>query len=271
MYIKNNKSTLFLTKDRELGDIPMLFIHGFTGSHKSWTSIRENLNIPSLAIDIPGHGKSTFNNLDKEYFFNDFSNELYLSLLQLNIKKIHICSYSLGGRLSICFAAKYPDIVKSLFIESSSIGIENGEEKSVCNENDKKLSILINSDYSKFIEKWEQNTLFKNQKERNLKDFNYQRMIRNDHNPEQLSFSLRAFSKGSMPHMIHQYQKFSFPITIVNGKDDIKYIKEGRNMLKLNNNSKQYIVNNASHNVQIENKEYYLELLNDHINRYINK
>ena len=72
-----------------------------------------------------------------------------------------------------------------------------------------------------------------------------------------------------MPHMIHQYQKFNFPITIINGKDDIKYIKEGRNMLKLNNNSKQYIVNNASHNVQLENKEYYLELLNEHINKYI--
>ena len=139
MYIKNNKSKLFITKDRELGDIPILFIHGFTGSHKSWLSIRENINISSLAIDIPGHGKSRFNDLNDTYYFNDFTNELYLSLLQLNINKIHLCSYSLGGRLSICFAAKYPNMVHSLFIESSTIGFENGEEKNVYYENDKKL------------------------------------------------------------------------------------------------------------------------------------
>ena len=65
--------------------------------------------------------------------------------------------------------------------------------------------------------------------------------------------------------MLHQYQKFRFPITIINGKDDIKYIKEGREMLKLNNYSKQYIVNEASHNVHLENQDMYLELLNDHI------
>ena len=59
--------------------------------------------------------------------------------------------------------------------------------------------------------------------------------------------------------MLHQYQKFRFPITIINGKDDIKYIKEGREMLKLNNNSKQYIVNEASHNVHLENQDMYLD------------
>tara|TARA_Y100000590_G_scaffold417705_1_gene517680 strand:- start:246 stop:1067 length:822 start_codon:yes stop_codon:yes gene_type:complete len=269
MYIKNNKSTLFITKDRNLNSNPMLFIHGFTGSSKSWRIIRDNISIPSLAIDIPGHNKSTFNNLNDDYYFNDFTNELYMSLLSINIKKIHICSYSLGGRLALCFAAKYPDIIQSLFIESSTIGMEPGDEKNICYENDKKISTLIDTNYIKFLEKWEKNYLFTNQEDRNIKAYNEQKTIRLSHNNKQLSHSLKTFSKGNMPFMLHQYQKFNFPITIINGKDDIKYIKEGRIMLKLNNNSKQYIVNNASHNVHLENMESYLDLLNNHINKNI--
>lgn len=265
MYIKSNKTTMFLTKDRQLNSEPVLFIHGFTGSHKSWNTIRDNINVSSLAIDIPGHGKSTFNNLETDYYFNDFTNELYLCLLSLSIKKIHICAYSLGGRLALCFAAKYPDMVQSLFIESSTIGLEPGEEKTICYENDRELSELINNDYIKFIDKWENNDLFINQKTRTPDYYEIQHTIRKSHDNKQLSFALKSFSKGTMPYMLHQYQKFKFPITIINGKEDIKYIKEGRIMLKLNNNSKQYIVNEASHNIHMENEISYLELLNEHI------
>ena len=134
MYIKGNKSKLFISKDRDLNDAPLLFIHGFTGSHKSWTNIRASLNYPSMVIDIPGHGKSIFNRLDDDYYFNDFTNELYLALLHMNIKKIHICGYSLGGRLALCFAAKYPELIESLFLESTTIGFEPGDEKKICFE-----------------------------------------------------------------------------------------------------------------------------------------
>ena len=91
MYLKGNKSTIFLTKDREIEAIPVLFIHGFTGNSKSWNPIRKELNINSISIDIPGHGKSFFNNLKDDYFFKDFSNELYLTLSKAKISKLHLC------------------------------------------------------------------------------------------------------------------------------------------------------------------------------------
>ena len=121
MYIKADKSTLFLTKDRELDQTPILFIHGFTGSSQSWKTIRNEIDIPSISIDIPGHNKSTFNNLKKSYYFKDFANELYMALNEINVKELHICGYSLGGRLAISFAAKYPSMIKSLLLESTSL------------------------------------------------------------------------------------------------------------------------------------------------------
>ena len=74
-YLRNNyKNNLFI-----------VFLHGFLGSSKSWKNIRKNINYPSLAIDIPGHGKSSFNDLNSSYYFKDFSNELYLALSELDI------------------------------------------------------------------------------------------------------------------------------------------------------------------------------------------
>jgi len=265
MYIKCNKSSLFLTKDRELHNSPILFIHGFTGSSKSWDAVRDNIDYPSFAIDIPGHHKSTFNNLKDDYYFNDFTNELYITLKKINIKTIHLCGYSLGGRLAICFAAKYPHIVESLVLESTSIGIENREDRNQIYDKDLNISTSINENLKEFISNWETNNLFADQEIRNKLDFLKQRTIRLNHTKEQLSYALKIFSVGRMPFMLNNFQKFNFPISIINGKDDIKYIKKGRDMLKLNNKAKQYIIDQASHNVHMENVHLYTDILSNNI------
>ena len=93
MYFKGDQSKLFITKDRTLNSTPILFIHGFTGSSRSWKDIREKIDYPSLAVDIPGHGKSTFNHLNEDglYIIEDLQTS-YIpryggSRLNLNKKK----------------------------------------------------------------------------------------------------------------------------------------------------------------------------------------
>ena len=263
MFIKTTKSTFFLTKDRVIEETPVLFIHGFTGSSKSWSLIRNEINIPSLSLDIPGHNKSTFNDMNEDYFFKDFSNELYMILSQLKINKLHICGYSLGGRLAIAFASKYPSMIESLVLESTTIGIEDRQQREERYIEDIELSSNIKNNLPMFNKSWEKNKLFELQKKRNIEGFNEQKDIRQGHNKDQLSKSLKTFSVGNMPFMRNTFQKLEFPIHIINGKDDIKFIKEGRIMLRLNNHSKQYIVNNASHNVHLENKEMFTDIFNN--------
>ena len=43
--------------------------------------------------------------------------------------------------------------------------------------------------------------------------------------------------------------------------DDRKFIKEGRIMLNANHNSKHYIIDNAGHNVHLENPDLYQSTL----------
>ena len=63
MYIKNTKSTLFISKSKNINDIPTLFIHGFTGSSKSWSSIRSKLTtstIQWICLHVNGLGKKNY-------------------------------------------------------------------------------------------------------------------------------------------------------------------------------------------------------------------
>ena len=263
MYYKGNKSTIFITKDRELNNTPIVFLHGFLGSSKSWKNIRKNINYPSLAIDIPGHGKSSFNNLNSSYYFKDFSNELYLALSELDIKKIHLCGYSMGARLALAFSSIYPKMISTLLLESGTVGLNDREEKEERLAKDLNKSIRIKENLNEFVKDWEKLDFFVNQKTRNNNDFISQREIRLSHDKYQLSRSLEVFSLGNMPYMMNNYTKLTFPIFIINGKEDIKFIKEGRIMLNANNNSKQYIINNAGHNVHLENSDLYIHTIRD--------
>ena len=63
-----------------------------------------------------------------------------------------------------------------------------------------------------------------------------------------------------MQHYEDSVSKFNFPITIINGSEDFKYIEIGK-MVLLNNKVNQHIVLNAAHNIHIESVDKFTDLL----------
>ena len=74
-----------------------------------------------------------------------------------------------------------------------------------------------------------------------------------------------AFSPSNMIYYDKPFQEFNFPIHVINGSGDDKYIKIGREMIRLNKNTKQYIIEDAGHNTHLENPEMFLDVLNQNI------
>ena len=142
MLIKGSKSKIYI-KGRSQDSIPLIFIHGFTGSSSSWDTIRKSINKQSFAIDIPGHGKSIFNDIKSDYTLDDFIIEFFLLLNTFNFNKINLCGYSMGGRLCLEFAHKYPNKINSLILESTSHGIEDLDAREERLSEDIELSIEI--------------------------------------------------------------------------------------------------------------------------------
>ena len=245
-------------KDKE---IPFFFIHGFTGSYKSWLEIIDLLRKHSYAIDIPGHGNSKFKNLDESYNISDWCSEFYMTLYSLGINKINLCAYSMGGRLAIAFASKYPEKINSLILESANVGLEDEEERNSRYSLDREDAHSILKDLPSFMDSWNENKLFLNQKKRNKKTWEEQKEIRYNHNSQQLAKSLQSFSLGGMPYYETEFQEFSFPISIINGSEDEKYIKIGKEMTRMNQNATQYIIKDAMHNTHLEAPELFIDAL----------
>ena len=106
------------------------------------------------------------------------------------------------------------------------------------------------------------------QKYRNINEWEKQNEYRFKHNKNQLSKALSSFSIGRMKYLADYFQEFDFPITIINGTEDDKFVKIGREMLNLNKKAKQYIIEESSHNVHLENSDIFLDVLMNRINGY---
>src|SRR3990167_8796429 len=112
---------------------PLIFLHGFLGSKTDWKFLFKYISQTVFAFDLPGHGESEFT----PHFIDDlFAKTVHLS-------PFHLVGYSMGGRISIQFAQKFPNRVKKLSLISTHLGLQTESEKMKRWIKDKDLSKKI--------------------------------------------------------------------------------------------------------------------------------
>jgi len=108
---------------------PVLCLHGWLDNAASFTPLMSALpselliNKRFIAIDWPGHGKSSHRSGDAHYHFFDYVYDL-LTLTETNgwqryEQGIHIVAHSMGAMVASAFAAAFPEKVKSLTLIDS--------------------------------------------------------------------------------------------------------------------------------------------------------
>ena len=259
--IKTKRTTNYVYLSDKGSDIPIVFLHGFTGSHRSWNEVVKRFKRSTITLDLPGHGKSVFNDLDVNYSLDDWCEDFNEILESLKINKIDLCGYSMGGRLAVCFAVKYPEKISKLILESTSCGIKFKGERTVRFQEDLKLCRLIEKKLPEFVEKWENSPLFLKQKDRNPQGFLSQQKERLSHDPKQLAKALKSFSQGTMDFYRDKISKFKFPVVLVNGSEDVKHIEIGKNIIGICTDFKKHIIEDCGHNIHLENVDKFVEKL----------
>ncbi|MFW5700013.1 MAG: alpha/beta fold hydrolase [Bacteroidota bacterium] len=99
---------------------PLVLLHGYLESLNIWDNFVPELtnDFRVIAIDLPGHGKSTFN--DDTASMEDMADAVNIVLETEEIDSAVIIGHSLGGYATLAFVDKYPDKVKGFgFIHSS--------------------------------------------------------------------------------------------------------------------------------------------------------
>ncbi len=96
---------------------PWVFLHGLMGYALNWRRVTAVLEKSErvLAYDQRGHGKSMkpLTGYDRE----DYADDLYLILQDLGWEKIRLVGHSMGEKVALNFAFRFPEKVEKLVIE----------------------------------------------------------------------------------------------------------------------------------------------------------
>lgn len=99
---------------------PVLFLHGFNGQMSAWDRVWGKMDGcgPKIRLDIPGYGRSKW---PTESYDLSFQAARILDFLdRLGIQKVNLVGASMGGALSVWFAAQYPHRVGQLVLLAPS-------------------------------------------------------------------------------------------------------------------------------------------------------
>ena len=124
-------------------DEVILFLHGLGANEGSWSDqvgfFQDDYRL--IIPDLRGHGKTP---LGQDHFsFELCADDIYRLLTKLNIKKVHLCGFSLGGMIAFEFAVKYPDMLHSFCIINTLASFKLFNIKEVFAFNLRRLFIRI--------------------------------------------------------------------------------------------------------------------------------
>ena len=204
---------LFTSSLGKPDDQPLVFLHGFLGSHLDFLPIINDLKETffCVAVDLPAHGRSPY------------TKEILPSVEKLiePFKNPILVGYSLGGRIALQLSHRLP--LKGLVAISSHIGLHSSKQKELRVQEDllwkKRLETFSPEE---FLKLWYKQPVFSSlQKNTNEKRTLLNSLLsqRSYTNPEELALVLEEMSLAKQPFL----DTSPCPTYFLFGKEDKKY------------------------------------------------
>ncbi|MCE2490395.1 MAG: alpha/beta fold hydrolase, partial [Anaerolineae bacterium] len=137
---------------------PLLLLHGFTGSHASWEHQVPTFakHFLTIAVDLPGHGKSDAPEDPFRYRHERVSADLVALMARCGHSRFRLLGYSMGGRLALALALFFPQKVAAVVLESASPGLATAAERARRREQDERLARKIEAEgVRRCVQYWE--------------------------------------------------------------------------------------------------------------------
>lgn len=242
---------------------PLLLLHGFGGDSRDWSEeIFEKLtdSFYCLAPDLPGHGRSVFER-DEDYLMRKSAAQVVELLDQQSIDTCHLVGYSMGGRLALFLAVRYPDRFQKVVVESGTPGLGAEFERQGRIAEDLQLANQLRKDsIEKFFECWFQQPVFQTL-DRDSARFKRMLARRLENDPEGLARSLMFMGTGRQPSLWDELHKITADLLLIVGEQDSKFRQTANLMVGLVGRARVAAIEGAGHNVHFEKQDEYIELL----------
>ncbi|GGG30462.1 putative 2-succinyl-6-hydroxy-2,4-cyclohexadiene-1-carboxylate synthase [Lysinibacillus alkalisoli] len=240
----------------------LVCLHGFTGSEATWYDLADDLqDVHIIAFNLYGHGK---NHMEERYTMEDQIDAIHRALA--DVPSFALMGYSMGGRTALCYAAKYPEKITQLFLESASPGLKKASERAARRVQDEKLACMLEHEgLIAFVDYWQDIALFHTQKQLSTERQQQIRTERLSHEASGLAMSLRCVGTGSQPSMWGVLPYLQMPVTLLTGALDDKFCVIAEKMLKKMQNAKHIIVEGAGHAIHVEKSKQFATIVEEEL------
>ncbi len=209
---------------------PLLLLHGFTGNRTTFAHLRERL-IPHadvVAVDLPGHGQSSFT--ESTTFASTLA--ALLALIDgLGLGEVDVAGYSLGARVALGLTVQSGSRVRRLVLESGSPGLRRRHNRGERRRLDEALARRIESrGLPDFVERWEALPLFAGVRSLPAEVQAALRARRLAGNAEGLALSLRRLGLGAQPSYWSALPRIRTPTLLLSGARDERFTAVARRM-----------------------------------------
>jgi len=240
----------------------VIFFHGFMGSGLDWNEIIEKLSedFYCIAVDLPGHGKTVVHGSIMDYSMETFAKAFTQFVKNLNLDHPALVGYSMGGRNALFLSAYFKNLWSAAIFESATPGLMQEKQRVERRAKDEKLVKKLEKDnLDVFLEEWYEQPLLKSIKKVKNYDSLIERRLNND--PQELIKSLKMMGVGVQPSLWSACSLINIPILLLAGEFDRKFCNIMQDMRNANSDFELKIVENAGHNVHVEQPSaFYKEL-----------
>lgn len=232
----------------------ILLLHGFMGNSNDFVEVMPQMSqyFSCLTVDLPGHGKTKVTGDDEYYNMPNTALALINLLDNLKIDKCCLFGYSMGGRLALYLAIKFPPRFDKLILESASPGLRNISEKARRRLSDLKLAEqLENGNFPEFLSSWYNQPLFQSLKQHHQFEEFIKRRLNNQ--PSELAKSLRNLGISNQPSLWEELVNHQIPTLLIVGEFDHKFQMINQEIVQLCQFAIMKSISQSGHNIHWEN------------------
>jgi pimeloyl-ACP methyl ester carboxylesterase len=234
----------------------LVFIHGLSDNLLYWEFLATNLknDYQVLRFDLRGHGESELGN--DEIAIETYVDDLKGILDELDIDKVTLVGFSLGGAVALDFAVEYPQRVSSLVLMSSFYGVDP-HSRSIFNQFKNALSRSFEDFYDYILPM----VLCPDVIEENNDELELLKGTASQ--SANIDAFIRAVDAALNFNVEEGLSKIDVPTLILAGKyDDIFPLKTQEEMHRKIKNSKLIVLDDIKHNLLVgKNNERILDIL----------
>lgn len=232
---------------------PVVAVHGFTQTHRSWQPVVDRLAhlYRFILVDAPGHGASAHVVADLDHGAR---------LLGETGGTAAYLGYSMGGRLCLQLALQQPRLVDALIVIGAHPGIEDLDQRAARRASDEALARRLTSEgVAAFVDWWLAQPLFER-----LPRGAAGREDRITNTPDGLAASLRLAGTGAQEPLWNRLADLDMPVLLVAGELDHTFAALARRAATaIGSNAELVLVPGAGHACHLERPDAVCLILAD--------